>query len=347
MLSADNEISLKSSCLELFRYHVRKSTRPSAGPGWAAPPVANWCHVENGTITWPGGRGRCGQPGRPDLTSPELREDVDVTTPADTYTHGHHASVLRSHRWRTAENSAGYLLPRLQAGQRLLDLGCGPGTITIDLARRVAPGQVVGVDREQQPLQEARAAAADQGVDNVRFEVGDAYRLDYPGASFDIVHAHQVLQHLSDPVAALAGMRRLCKPGGYVAARDADYQAMAWYPADPRLDRWRELCRQIARSNGAEPDAGRHLLAWAHGAGYRDVTSTATVWCFATREARDWWGGLWAERVTRSALAEQALARGFASQQELDDLADGWRHWARQDDGWFAVLNAEILCAVT
>ena len=80
------------------------------------------------------GVGRCGQPGRPDLTSPELREDVDVTTPADTYTHGHHASVLRSHRWRTAENSAGYLLPRLQAGQRLLDLGCGPGTITIDLA---------------------------------------------------------------------------------------------------------------------------------------------------------------------------------------------------------------------
>ena len=99
---------------------------------------------------------------------------------------------------------------------------------------------------------------------------------------------------------------------------------MAWYPADPRLDRWRELCRQIARSNGAEPDAGRHLLAWAHGAGYRDVTSTATVWCFATREERDWWGGLWAERVTRSALAEQILACGFARQQELDDLADGW-----------------------
>ena len=265
----------------------------------------------------------------------------------DTYTHGHAEPVLQSHRWRTAENSAGYLLPHLRPGLDLLDVGCGPGTITVELARRVAPGQVVGVDREERPLQEARAAAADQGVDNVRFEVGDAYRLGYPGASFDIVHAHQVLQHLSDPVAALAEMQRVGKPGGYVAVRDADYQAMTWYPADQRLDRWLELYRQVACGNGAEPDAGRRLLAWPRAAGFRDVTSTATVWCFATSEERDWWGGLWAERITRSTLAEQALAGGFASQQELDDLADGWRHWTRQDDGWFAVLNAEILCAVT
>ncbi len=62
------------------------------------------------------------------------------------YTHGHHESVLRSHSWRTAENSAGYLLAHLQPGQSLLDIGCGPGTITVDLARRLSPGRVVGVD---------------------------------------------------------------------------------------------------------------------------------------------------------------------------------------------------------
>ena len=61
---------------------------------------------------------------------------------ADRYSHGHHESVLRSHRWRTAENSAGYLLPHLAPGQRLLDVGCGPGTITLDLAPLVAPGEV-------------------------------------------------------------------------------------------------------------------------------------------------------------------------------------------------------------
>ena len=117
----------------------------------------------------------------------------------DVYTHGHDDSVLRSHRWRNAENSARYLLPHLEAGQRLLDVGCGPGTITVDLARRVAPGQVLGLDRENQPLQqqEARAYAAEADLGNVTFQVGDLYRLEYPDNSFDIVHAHQVLQHLS------------------------------------------------------------------------------------------------------------------------------------------------------
>jgi hypothetical protein len=142
-------------------------------------------------------------------------------------------------------------------------------------------------------------------------------------------------------------MRRVCRLGGYVAARDADYLATTWYPPDPRLDRWLELYRAVARGNGAEPDAGRRLLAWAHAARYREVVSTATVWCYGTPQERAWWGGLWAERIKRSALAEQAVARGLADQGELDDLAVGWRHWATHPDGWFAILNAEVLCSVT
>jgi len=266
--------------------------------------------------------------------------------PADTYTHGHHDSVLRSHRSRTAENSAGYLLPHLRAGQRLLDIGCGPGTITLDLARRVAPGQTVGVDREELPLISARVAAAERGVVNVGFTVGDVYQLDFPDDCFDVVHAHQVLQHLTDPVAGLTEMRRVCKPDGYVAARDADYAAMTWYPADPRLTRWLELYHQVAYGNGAEPDAGRRLLSWAHAAGYRDVIGTASVWCYSSEAERAWWGGMWAERITASAIAHQAISAGLSEEQELEDIASGWRDWAHQDDGWFAVLNAEILCRV-
>ena len=265
-------------------------------------------------------------------------------SPADTYTHGHHDSVLRSHRWRTAENSAGYLLPHLRPGQSLLDIGCGPGTITLDLAQLVAPGQTVGVDRAGHPLISAMAGAVEQGVGNVAFTVGDVYQLDFPGHSFDVVHAHQLLQHLTDPVAALREIRRVCRPGGLVAARDADYAAMTWHPADPRLTRWLELYHQVAHNNGAEPDAGRRLLAWANAAGYPDVNASASVWVYATREERAWWGNTWAERVVKSAFAEQAVAAGFADQAELADLAAGWRDWAEQADGWFAVLNAEILC---
>jgi SAM-dependent methyltransferase len=267
-----------------------------------------------------------------------------MRAPDETYTHGHHESVLRSHRWRTVDNSAAYLVPHLAVGLDLLDVGCGPGSITIDLARRIAPGQVVGIDREEEPLAIARAEAQAAGLANVRFANGDAYRMDFQAACFDVVHAHQVLQHLADPVAALREMRRVRRPAGVVAARDSDYAAMTWYPADPRLDRWLALYERVARANGGEPDAGRHLLSWARAAGFAEVVPTASVWCFATPDDRAWWGGLWADRVTDSAFADHALERGGSDRAELETIAAGWRDWAAAPDGWFTVLHGEIVC---
>ena len=266
-----------------------------------------------------------------------------MAQPADVYTHGHHESVLRSHTWRTAQNSAGYLLPHLRPGLAVLDVGCGPGTITLDLARLVAPAPVLGIDRAEDVLLPPRAQAAVDGLENVTFGVGDVYALDMPDDSIDVVHAHQVLQHLSDPVAALREMRRVCRPGGVVAARDADYAAMTWFPADPRLDRWMAVYSGVTRSNAAEPDAGRQLRSWALAAGFAEVCSSASTWCFSSLEERRWWAGLWADRVRRSALAEQAVDRGLATRDELDDLAAGWADWAERDDGWFAVLHGEVL----
>lgn len=265
-----------------------------------------------------------------------------MSRPDDFYTHGHHESVLRSHRWRTAENSAGYLLDVFVPGARVLDVGCGPGTITVDVAARVAPGRVLGIDRADEVLETALAAARDAGVDNVEFAVGDVYALDLPDASFDVVHAHQVLQHLTDPVAALREMRRVCAPDGVVAARDSDYAAFTWFPGDPRLTRWLELYHEVARSNHAEPDAGRQLLHWARAAGFTEIDASASVWCFATDADRSWWGGMWADRVVASAFADQAVDRGFANRDELEDLSDAWRSWSTSPDGWFAILHGEI-----
>jgi ubiquinone/menaquinone biosynthesis C-methylase UbiE len=129
---------------------------------------------------------------------------------SETYTHGHSEAVLRSHRWRTAENSAAYLLPRLARGSRVFDVGCRPGTITADLAERVMPGSVVGIDTCAEVV---AAAVRDHTAPNLSFRTADVYGLDDPEGSFDLVHAHQVLQHLADPAAALVEMRRVSRRG--------------------------------------------------------------------------------------------------------------------------------------
>ena len=263
--------------------------------------------------------------------------------PDTTYTHGHHESVLRSHRWRTVQNSAAYLLPRLAAGQSLLDVGCGPGTITCDLAGVVAPGRVVGVDAAAEVVDLARHEATARGVDNVAFEVADLFALPYADDTFDVVHAHQVLQHVADPVAALVEMRRVCRPGGLVAARDGDYPAFTYFPADPDVERAITAYGEVTRVNRANWDAGRRLLSWARAAGFADVAPSASVWCFATPEDRHWWGDLWADRATQSAWADQLLAYGVATPEDLQAFAAGWRRWASSPDGWFAALHGEIL----
>ena len=264
-------------------------------------------------------------------------------TPPPRYTHGHHEAVLRSHRWRTVENSAAYLAPHLTAGTTVLDVGCGPGTITLDFAARVAPARVIGIDAASAAIEAADAERERQGTTNVEFRTADLYALDFADHSFDVVHAHQVLQHLVDPVGALREMRRVCKPGGLVAARDGDYEAFTWYPADPALDAWLDLYRAVARANHGEPDAGRFLLAWAHEAGFTDVQAGASVWCFATPADRAWWGDLWADRMTESAIGNQAVELGAATETDLREMADAFHRWSAHPDGWFAVLHGEIL----
>ncbi len=261
----------------------------------------------------------------------------------DIYTHGHHESVLRAHAARTAENSAAFVLPHLTPGATVLDVGCGPGSITCDFAALVAPGQVTGLDRSPEVITQARALAAERGITNVRFTTGSVYALDFEDESFDVVHAHQVLQHLTDPVVALREMRRVAKPGGIVAVRDADFHAMSWYPAIPELDEWMELYQRVARRNGAEPDAGRRLVSWVQAAGFTDVAPSSSNWLYATGQQRRWQARVWGERVLHSAFADQALEYGFADTADLARISAGWHRWGSSADGWFLIPNGEVV----
>lgn len=258
-----------------------------------------------------------------------------------TYTHGHHESVLRSHTNRTIANSADYLRPHLREDARLLDVGAGPGTITADFAELVE--HVTATEIGDAELALSRALAVERGIQNIDFAVEDVHALSFPDDSFDVVHAHQVLQHVADPVQALREMRRVAKPGGIVAARDADYAGFLWYPMLPELDQWLRLYREAARANGGEPDAGRRLLSWARAAGFEQVTATASTWCYATPEERSWWGGMWADRILESALARQLEGSGMATRTDLERISEAWRAWADAGDGWYLVPHGEII----
>ncbi|MDJ1132688.1 methyltransferase domain-containing protein [Streptomyces iconiensis] len=262
------------------------------------------------------------------------------------YTHGHHESVLRSHTWRTAANSAAYLLGALRPDAHVLDIGCGPGTITADLAALVPRGSVTGLDASADVLARARATARERGLENTEFTTGDVHALAFADDTFSVVHAHQTLQHVGDPVGALREMRRVCAPGGVVAVRDADYAGMFWYPEVAGMPEWLDLYRRVARANGGDPDAGRRLHAYAREAGFTDVTVTTSTWNFHTPEERAWWSGLWADRTVSSDYAGIAVRGGLATREDLERVAEAWRTWGAHEDGWFTVVHGEVLCRV-
>ncbi|MCU1535718.1 MAG: Methyltransferase type 11 [Humibacillus sp.] len=265
----------------------------------------------------------------------------------DVYVHGHHPSVLAAHGARTAADSAGYLLPHLSPGASVLDVGCGPGTITLDLAEAVGPtGSVIGVENVEPPLLRARATAAARGDGRTRFVLADVMTLPYAAGSFDVVHAHQVLQHLTDPVGALREMARVTRPGGLVAVRDVDYASMVWHPETEGMTAWLALYRRLARLNHAEPDAGRHLTAWAHAAGLHELEPSASLWTYATPEQCTWWSGVWASRVFGSTFAAEATGRGLATAEDLTRMSAAWRQWGHDPDAWFAMTHAELLARV-
>ncbi|KAI4245780.1 MAG: hypothetical protein L6R40_002308 [Gallowayella cf. fulva] len=264
------------------------------------------------------------------------------------YPHGHHESVLRSHSWRTVSNSAGYLLGSLKPDMDILDIGCGPGSLTVDLASKVPQGKVIGLDTTADPFGEGRKLAAARDIRNVSFEVGDARHLPFPDNTFDMVHAHQVLQYLKEDerIHAIREMRRVAKSGGLICIREADQGTITFYPEVDGLKDFVGLYCKVARASGGEPDAGRRLHTWVKEAGFAasSITATAGTWCYNSPDERAWWSGVWVDRILHSAWRESTISGGHATQHDLDRLANAWREWGSSQDAWYAIVHGEVTC---
>jgi ubiquinone/menaquinone biosynthesis C-methylase UbiE len=284
-------------------------------------------------------------PGWSSWSAGRLRSPVAAADPPrrETYTHGHAPAVVRQHGQRTAEEAAAFLLPELRPGMRLLDVGCGPGSITRGLAERVAPGLVVGVDLSRETLEAARADAAVRGLDNLRYEEASVYELPFPDASFDVAYAHQVFQHLRERGAALREILRVVRPGGLVAVRDVDWATVAYWPSDPWLDRFVDVHLRTWYRNGGEPRMGRQLRALFNGAGFAEVRITAAVWCYATPSETTEWGDSYADRLLTSPMGERPVEYGLASRADVEAMAAAFRSWARHPDALWSFIHVAAL----
>ncbi|HYC57083.1 MAG TPA: methyltransferase domain-containing protein [Candidatus Binatia bacterium] len=259
----------------------------------------------------------------------------------EKYTHGHAPATIRQHAQRTAEEAAAFVLPELRPGMRVLDVGCGPGSITRGLARYVAPGQVIGLDASADVLESARTDAGDAA--NLRYEQGSVYALPFDDASFDVVYAHQVLQHLAEPSRALAEMLRGLRVGGWIAVRDVDWGTVAYWPIDPWIDRFIAMHLRTWRRNGGDPWMGRRLRSLFSCAGVGELRISASTWCYATPQETIAWGDAYADRLLTSPMGARAVEYGFASQEDLEAMADALRSWARKGDAFWTFVHVAAL----
>jgi SAM-dependent methyltransferase len=274
---------------------------------------------------------------------PEVMDEPAMSAASETYQHGHHASVVSNHAKRTAEKDAAFFLPHLRSGMRLLDVGCGPGSITVGLALRVEPAPAVGIDPSASVVETARELARGHPARHVTFEVGTIYEPRFPAESFEAIFAHQVLQHLGRPVEALRRMRALLTPGGVVGARDVDWGSATFHPESVGLRRFLALYYELARRNGGDPDAGRHLRHWFREAGFVDMRITASTVCYADAAATQEWADTYADRTLHSNIAEKAVEYGVATRSDLAEMAAAWRDWGRDPDAFWCFSNTEVV----
>jgi ubiquinone/menaquinone biosynthesis C-methylase UbiE len=247
---------------------------------------------------------------------------------------------------RTAEREGAFLLPYLIPGMRVLDVGCGPGTITVGLAAVVAPGEVVGIDRESRSLEQARALAADHGALNVRFEPADLHALPFPDATYDAAFLHAVLEHVPDPVSALRAVGRVVRPGGVVGVRSPDITVHCLHPPEPILEASLTLFARFRERIGGHADVGRALRSVMRAAGLRDVAMTMSMESYSTSEGTRAWADVWAGYFGDPAVAEQATGLGLVDREELVRMNAAWRAWADHPDALYAVPWGEAVARI-
>ena len=258
----------------------------------------------------------------------------------ERYTLGYSSQTIQRLQQRTAAREADFLLPHLSAGMRLLDCGCGPGSITLGLAEAIAPGGVVGVDIEPSEYRNAWRQAVKNAGTNLHFASADVYHLPFADNAFDAAFLHNVLSHLRRPLEVLRGIYRPLRPGGVIGISHPDFSGSLISPSDPLLERDHELYWRLVEHNGGNPAIGKHQRALLHDAGFVRVEAVAKYSTVGTQDGvrmRAEHGG---RLFGGSAIAQQMIDLGWTDRAELEAIIAAWRKWSEHPGAFMA--NATV-----
>jgi ubiquinone/menaquinone biosynthesis C-methylase UbiE len=242
---------------------------------------------------------------------------------------------------RTASDWIPFLLPYLRPGLDVLDCGCGPGSITVDVAQRVAPGLVVGIDVDAAQVERARRLARERGITNIRFEVGTVYELPFPDATFDAAYANNVLNHLADPLSVLREMRRVLKAGGVVGISDTVGDDLLLTPTNPLLERAVAHYRQVKYHNGAGREYNSPCLRQylAETGFVRSIGYALGPQCYGTPEATRHLAQTMVLYFGSEGFRDVVLSQGWAGAALLDEVVRAFQAWGERSDSFHAALN--------
>lgn len=243
---------------------------------------------------------------------------------------------------RTAQGHAAFLLPHLKPGMKILDCGCGPGSLTLSLAEVVAPGEVVGTDLEESQLDLGRKEAVRREITNARFERANIYELPFADDSFDAVFISAVLGNLRDPLRGLNEARRVLRSGGVIGVKEFDHGGDLFHPREPDLVEGIDLYHRLRRHNGHDPESGRKVLGLLQQAGFRDSTARATYDTFSGPHILQQVGRLFAILVNE-AFAEPFQSFGWATSEDVQRMALAWQEFPRKPGAFYAQAWCEAL----
>jgi ubiquinone/menaquinone biosynthesis C-methylase UbiE len=232
---------------------------------------------------------------------------------------------------------AGFITPYLKPGMSLLDVGCGPGSITMELAKVVAPGRVLGVDIDEAAIEQARKAVVDKGVENISFELGDAAALRIPDNSFDAACAASTFQWLQRPVESAREILRVLRPGGVFAARDRARDGDQFGNLTPVLDEALDVYDRISRYRGANHRFGSRLYSTFLQAGFADV-ATAGSYDEAGRSPVYFYSPF-----NDPDQARIIVQQGWAEEQKLAEYTAAWKSWSQEPESFMLIARCEAV----